>query len=410
MIGMSKQIADRYGQEHNWGRPTTEAMTQSREPQPFKNHFNAAMAEDLATRVAAVYPAFPGAAFVQTVVPQLASLELKGRIAAFAEGLRATLPPHYPEAVRILSTLLGPAHNESKGMYTDGWALAPLAAFVEYYGLEHFDDSMAALHAITQRHTAEFAIRPFLVHYPAETLAVLQHWVHDTSFHVRRLVSEGTRTRLPWAARLPQFIADPAPVLALLEELKDDPTLYVRTSVANNLNDIAKDHPELVLATLARWSEDTNAERQSIIRRALRTLVKQGHPEALRLLAAEAPQVELLALHVAPQQVMVGDVLTISTELRSTTPAPQQVIIDYIMHYRGARGELRPKVFKWRTGRLGTGESLRLVKRHSFRPVTIRRLYTGRHRIELQVNGVILGGVEFELVAEEHRQGDKVTR
>jgi 3-methyladenine DNA glycosylase AlkC len=373
----------------------------SSEPQPFKAYFGPPLIEDLAQRLLAVYPAFSAAAFVAEVTPQLAPLELKARVAAIAAGLRRHLPPDYPAAVALLVAILDPPHGEAEGMFTDGWYLMPVAAFVEHYGLEHLDVSLDAMHAITQRHTAEFAIRPFLLRYPEQTLATLRAWTRDPSFHVRRLVSEGTRPRLPWAARLPAFLADPAPVLELLESLKDDPSAYVRKSVANNLNDIAKDHPELVLATLTRWRQGASDTRWWVIRHALRTLVKQGHPEALRLLGAEAPEVELVALELTPASLRIGESLSIAVTLRSTAPAPQQLVVDYVLHLPGARGAARSKVFKLRSQTLAAGETLRLVKRHSFAPVSVRRVYPGVHRIAVQVNGVIVGEAELQVDAAE---------
>jgi 3-methyladenine DNA glycosylase AlkC len=378
-------------------------MTQQRpaEPQPFKASVGPQLVEDLAQRLLAAYPAFPATQFIAEVTPQLEPLELKGRVAVIAAGLRRHLPPDYPTAMRLLLALLDAPPTEAEGMFGDGWLLWPVAAFVEHYGLEHLDESLQAMHAITQRHTAEFAIRPFLLRYPEQTLAMLQRWAHDPSFHVRRLVSEGTRPRLPWAARLPAFLDDPTPVLALLEVLKDAPSAYVRKSVANNLNDMAKDHPALVLATLARWQQGASDERQWIIRHALRTLVKQGHPEALRLLGAEAPEVKLVALELTPATLRIGETLTIAVTLQSTAAAPQQLVVDYVLHLPGARGAARAKVFKLRSQVLKAGATLRLVKQHSFAPVTVRRIYPGPHRIAVQVNGVILGEAEVQLRAGE---------
>jgi 3-methyladenine DNA glycosylase AlkC len=286
-------------------------------------------------------------------------------------------------------------------MFTDGWYLMPVAAFVEHYGLEHLDVSLDAMHAITQRHTAEFAIRLFLLRYPEQTLSKLRVWAHDPSFHVRRLVSEGTRPRLPWAARLPALLADPSPVIELLEALKDDPSAYVRKSVANNLNDIAKDHPELVLATLARWQQGASDERRWIIRHVLRMLVKQGHPEALRLLGADAPEVELVSLELTPAALRIGETATIAMALRSTVAAPQYLVVDDVLHLPGARGATRSKVFKLRSQTLAAGEMLRLVKRHSFAPVSVRRIYPGTHRIAIQVNSVVLGEAAVDVKPAE---------
>lgn len=371
------------------------------ESQPFKHQFGSELVVDLARRIQAVFPTFPTAAFVAQVTPQLGPRELKGRVAVIAAGLHDHLPPSYPEAIRILLAILGPSHDEADGMFADGWYHWPLAAFVEHYGLDHLDESLVAMHAITQRHTAEFAIRPFLVRYPDRVLAVLQSWASDPSFHVRRLVSEGTRTRLPWAARLPQFIADPTPVLALLERLKDDPSAYVRRSVANNLNDLAKDHPDLVLSTLRRWQTGASPERQGIIRHALRTLVKQGHPEALLLLGAAAPEVVLEALAITPAQIRIGETVELVVTLRSTAATPQQLVVDYIVELPGVRGAPRTKVFKLRAQMLAGGATLRLLKRHTFAPVSVRAIYPGRHRIVVQVNGRILGSATVDVAGGE---------
>ena len=160
----------------------------------------------------------------------------------------------------------------------------PHCFFVAEYGLDHFEPSMQAHYQLTQRFTAEFSIRPFLIKHTEATLARLRQWARDPNEHVRRLVSEGTRPRLPWASRLPAFQADPAPVLALLELLKDDPALYVRRSVANNLNDIGKDHPRVLMQTAQRWMRDATPERAWVVRHALRWAVKQGDPAALKVL------------------------------------------------------------------------------------------------------------------------------
>ncbi|PDV98859.1 DNA alkylation repair protein [Candidatus Chloroploca asiatica] len=367
------------------------------ERQRFKDSFDEQLAHDLATRLSVVAPTFPAEAFVAQIVPQLAPLELKARVTIFAQALRDHLPRDYPTALSLLLATLGPPHREDQGMFNDGWYLMPVAAFIELYGLDHLEASLAAMHALTQRHTAEFAIRPFLVRYPDAVLAKLHQWATDESFHVRRLVSEGTRPRLPWATRLDQFIVDPTPVLDLLEHLKDDPSAYVRRSVANHLNDLAKDHPERVVATLSRWREGADTQRLALIRHALRTLVKQGHPEALQILGAASPEVKFIAFTVTPTTVPLGGILHLAVQIESTSIRPQQLVIDYILHLVGARGERRRKVFKWATRILEPGATLTLTRRHSFAPVSVRRYYPGAHQIELQVNGAIIGDVTFML-------------
>lgn len=372
------------------------------ELQPFKSYYNEAMAWRLGGMVARVYPAFDREGFVAQVRPQLPPLELKERVAVFSQALHDHLPADYPQAVEILLAILGPALNEEEGMFNDGWYMMPLAHFVEVHGLEHFEVSVRAMKEITQRHSSEFTIRPFLVRYPDEMLAVLHEWAHDESFHVRRLVSEGTRPRLPWGMRLHQFVKDPTPTLALLEHLKDDPSEYVRRSVANHLNDITKDHPDLVLATLRRWQEGASPERLWLIRHALRSLVKAGHPEALALLGYGEARVSLVDFRLEPAEVRLGEAVVFTFTLRNDAAAPQDLLIDYLVHYVKANGSTSPKVFKLTTRTLAPGETVTIEKKHALRPVTTRVHYPGQHTIEVQVNGQIVGGKGFELVT-----GDK---
>jgi hypothetical protein len=184
-------------------------------------------------------------------------------------------------------------------------------------------------------------------------------------------VSEGTRPRLPLAPRLAAFVDDPRPVLALLERLKNDPVLMVRRSVANNLNDIAKDHPDLVVETLARWSRSADPGTRWIIGHAARTLLKQGHRGALGLLGYEASDgVRLASFALEQPRVRMGEELVFTLEIRSTTAAPQRLMIDYIIHHRKANGKLAAKVFKLAKQQLGPGAALRLTRRHAFRPLS----------------------------------------
>lgn len=368
------------------------------EPQLFKDYYGPALVADLSARILAVEPSFAAGAFAERLACALPHLELKARVAAIADALRDYLPDHYPEALKVIARILGPPPAEGPGMFKESWYTWPLAAFVERHGLDHPAESLDALHAITQRGTAEFAIRPFLVRHPELTLTTLRRWAGDPSFHVRRLVSEGTRTRLPWAGRLTAFIADPAPVLELLERLRADPSEYVRRSVANNLNDIAKDHPELALVTLERWAVGASPEAERLVRHAARGLVKQGHPRALALLGAAGAAVRLVSLRVEPPAPRIGQQIALAAELLSEATASQRLVVDYVVQFAGVRGAARRKVFKLRTLDLAPGARTELRWRHSLEQRTVRRHYPGAHRVEIQVNGAILGGADFELL------------
>jgi 3-methyladenine DNA glycosylase AlkC len=367
--------------------------------EPFKNFLGLSLARELAEKISAVYPAFDADAFIAAVAARLEPLELKERAALMADALRHYLPSDFPAAAAILLAILGPDSGGSEGVANHSFWLMPVAAFVERHGLDYFDASVAAMYQITKRHTAEFTIRPFLLRYPEQSLAVLRQWVHDPNEHVRRLVSEGTRPRLPWGIRLPPFMADPTPALALLEQLKDDPSAYVRRSVANHLNDISKDNPHLVIATLQRWRQDAGDERLWIIRHALRSLVKAGDPDALALLGfGEAAAVTLHAFTITPAIIRLGEVVTLSFTLQNESDEAHRLVIDYVVHLVKANGRSSPKVFKLTTRALAGGERLNIQRQHAVRPVTTRRYYPGEHRVEIQVNGRRLGQAAFQLV------------
>lgn len=212
-----------------------------------KDLFGPEVPRRIASAIAAVHPAFPVDRFVRDALDGYDALELTPRARQIAAVLRRHLPADYEEAVGILIASLGPASEAPELTGMASFFYAPHVYFVAEYGVAHWEASMHAQYELTQRFTAEFSIRAFLEHEPERTLALLKEWTSDPSPHVRRLVSEGTRPRLPWAPRLPRFQRDPSPVLELLELLKDDPSLYVRRSVANNLNDIGKDHPDLLV-------------------------------------------------------------------------------------------------------------------------------------------------------------------
>ena len=249
-----------------------------------KDFFDAGVVRRIAAEIAKVRPKFASRAFVRDACAGLERLELMDRGRHIMAALARHLPEDPAEAIEVLVASLGPPLPATEGHGMAPFYYLPHVLFVAEHGLPCFDVSMRAQHALTQRFSAEFSIRRFLEHAPERTLAQLQRWAQDPSPHVRRLVSEGTRPRLPWAGRLKAFQRDPAPVLRLLERLKDDPHPYVRRSVANSLNDIGKDHPELLVEVATRWLTGASPERRALIRHALRSAVKRGDGAALRAL------------------------------------------------------------------------------------------------------------------------------
>jgi 3-methyladenine DNA glycosylase AlkC len=258
-----------------------------------KNLLGPEAAECLAHNVAVVFPAFDTAGFIRAALHEIEPLGILERGRRFAEALKQHLPAEFEAATDILVRSLTPPLDETSDLGLAVFFYLPHVSFVAQYGLDPafnagrdpFDAAMRAQHALTQRFSAEFSIRPFLIQAPERTLDRLRDWTRDPSPHVRRLCSEGTRPRLPWAPRIPAFVRDPRPVLPILEALKDDPSLYVRRSVANHLGDIAKDHPELALSACERWLAGASNERRWVIRHALRHPARKGVPAALALRA-----------------------------------------------------------------------------------------------------------------------------
>ncbi len=365
-----------------------------------KDMFDRRLVEQIAERICAVHTSFDLDAFVTAVMAELGGLELKQRFALIADKLRDYLPEDYPTAVAILVEILDDADGRFAPIDDAGFRLLPIPTFVYRHGLDHPQASLDAMHIITRYSSCEGAIRPYIINHPKLTLDRLHQWALDANEHVRRLVSEGSRPRLPWWPPLREFIADPPQGLALLEHLKDDPSLYVRRSVANHFNDIAKDHPEMVLERMANWKAGASAERLWLINHALRTLVKRGDRRALEILGYGPPNVEMSRLRLSPSVLQFGNELAFSFELRNADDEAQNLMIDFIMHFVKANGSIAPKVFKLKKMKLMSGESATVSKRMAIRPISTRRYYPGRQRLEIQVNGRILDGADFELVMD----------
>ncbi len=371
--------------------------------EPFKELFSRALVENMARHISHVWKGFDAAAFTAAALKDFKTLELKARANQIAGALGATLPRDVPRALKILTATLRPldkagqpVEDASKGLA--GWAIWPMGEYAAQNGLAHPEESLEALRAFTIRSTSEFAIRPFLVKHPKKTLATLKAWAKDQNEHVRRLVSEGSRPRLPWGLRLKDFVRDPKPILPLLEALKDDPSEYVRRSVANSLNDIAKDHPDLVADIAKRWLKGASKDRARLVRHACRSLIKAGHTKTLASLGYNSkPAVKLTRFALTTPAVDYGTHAAFALELRSTSALPQNIVLDYVVHHRKKSGETSPKVFKWKTLVLEPKQELRLERRHAIRPITTRVYYPGKHRIEVLINGRVSGGGEFNL-------------
>lgn len=350
------------------------------------------------------WPAFDTKRFTTLAVRGLETLELKARAMQVADALEATLPNDFAAAADVIEAALAPAQdgdNMAGLQLADdglkGWILWSAGEYVARRGVESPARALQALHAITQRFTAEFAIRPIIVAHPRLSFATLTRWTTDPSAHVRRLVSEGSRPRLPWGLQLKSLIADPSPTLPLLRALQDDPSEYVRRSVANHLNDIAKDHPGVVAEWLEEYLEGASDERRALLRHASRTLIKRGDRRVLAAWGLGRAFKGTASLTITPRRIAVGDAFTMTLTLRSTARSAQQLVIDYAVHHQKSDGRTSPKVFKgWRVT-LPAGAELQLTKRHSMKVVTTRRYYPGKHAVDLNINGTTCANGHFTL-------------
>ena len=367
-----------------------------------KSFFSPALIRRLAADVARAHPAFPVRRFVQDACAGLDELELLDRGRNIAVALAKHLPPAYPDAIDVLLRSLGSEHatDELVGAGMAPFFYLPHVQFVAERGLDHFELSMQAQHQLTRRFSAESSIRPYIAAEPERTIAVLREWARDTNAHVRRLVSEGTRLRLPWARRVAWLDANPDRVLELLELLKDDPTPLVRRSVANNLNDLGKVHPKLLAQTCAAWLEDAPVERRALVEHALRSAVKRGDPRALRILGyGGKPAVAIEAVKFVPRRVAIGGRVTMSFVLRSKARTTQDLLVDVAVHFVKAKAPPAPKVFKLKRVTLAPRGQVELQVRISLAVHTTRKPRPGRHRVDVLVNGGAMRGGSFEVVA-----------
>ncbi len=367
--------------------------------EPLKNYFGPEVPAQIAGMIEKVDDSFHGEDFLAEALVGYEDLELTPRARHIARALRRHLPQDYKQAIEVLVASLGPRLETAELTGMDVFVYLPHVFFVAEYGIEHFETSMRAQYELTQRFTAEYSIRVFLERYPQRTLTRLREWAVDSNVHVRRLVSEGTRPRLPWAPRLRAFQDDPRPVIELLDLLKDDPELLVRRSVANNLNDIGKDNPTALIATCRRWMREPTPERRWLVRHALRSAVKRGDPEALQILGfVPAGAVAVRAIDITPAVVPIGESVTFTVELANEGPSTEQLLVDLRVYFMKANGRPSPKVFKVKALDLDPQTSARLTKTISLAQHTTRTHYPGLHRVEVLVNGGASGSRAFDVV------------
>lgn len=341
--------------------------------------FNGETVGELARLVAKNHEGFSEKNFMDAVFDkQWPELELKQRMRHVTLTLHESLQLKYKSVIKIL--------NKVSATYK-GFAAIVLPDYVEVFGQDEFDLSVKALERYTKCCSSEFAVRPFIIQQPEKMMSIMQHWTENKNEHVRRLASEGCRPRLPWGVALPGFKKDPAPIIPILEKLKDDRSEYVRKSVANNLNDISKDNPELVLDLAEKWFGDSE-NTDWIVKHALRTLLKQGNKRAMKLFGfGSADNFKISPVHLTNNKIKIGESIYIEFEIKNISESKLNCRLEYKVHFVKKNGSSSGKVFQISESAIEPGEVKVVRKKHNFSQCTTRTHYPGKHSIDIILNG-----------------------
>lgn len=361
-----------------------------------KDIYSPAFVENLVHALNEVVPGFDRAAFRKQVFhPAWPNLELKARMQHLADSMHTFMPDDFTTAAPLVSALLDVFRkNRYLGV---GIEYMFIPEYIHRYGLDHLEISCQLMEQVTQFTSCEFAVRPFIIRYEKQMVRQLITWSLHASERVRRLASEGSRPRLPWAIAIPAFKKDPTPILPILENLRCDPSETVRRSVANNLNDIAKDNPEVVVKIVRSWRSATR-ETDSLLRHASRTLLKRGHPEILKLYGlAPSDTLDVSAFRITDRNVAIGDKVVFSFAVTNKGSRSRTVRIEYFVHHLKKNGSTTKKIFKISERSLGPGERIQLNRSHPFKPITTRVFYPGTHAISIVINGREYSRKTFEL-------------
>ena len=364
---------------------------------PLKNLYSPSFYNNLSNALTEVLPGFNQEQFIKQIyTPAFEDMELKERMRHTVITLHNFMPANFADVVDILKKLINTLREQRTG--EDGLAYMFLPDYIEVYGIDDYNTAVDALEFITQFVSCEFAVRPFMQKYFEPMMAQLLQWAKHENYKVRRLASEGSRPRLPWAMAVPILKQDVSTILPILETLKADPSEWVRRSVANNLNDIAKDHPQVVLDIATRWT-GISKETDAIIKHGSRTLLKQGHTEILAYYGLHTNGIEVSGFKIITPKVKIGDSLVFAFTVANTNESGQKIRLEYAIFYLMKNGKLNKKVFKISERIFQPGESSTINRKQKFTIITTRTFYPGMHKIALIVNGQEKAEGEFELTA-----------
>ncbi len=351
--------------------------------------------EKLSNVLSKTLPGFDKNKFIKAIYsPDFESKELKERMKHTTKVLHHFMPERFAESRLFLEAIIKQLRME--GIGEDSLTYMFLPDYIESYGLEDFENAVKALEFTTQFTSCEFAVRPFILKYGDAMLDEMLRWSEHDNHKVRRLASEGSRPRLPWAMGIPFLKKDVSKVLPILENLKADASEYVRRSVANNLNDIAKDNPDVVLEVAKRWT-GLSKETDAIIKHGCRTLLKQGHTEILKHYGLSDKGINLSDFKVLTPVVNIGGNLEFTFNIANANKTPQKIRLEYGVYYMKQNGQLSKKVFKISEREYLPGTSLMVNRKQKFVLITTRKFYPGKHQISIIINGVEKEVSTFEL-------------
>lgn len=362
-----------------------------------KDRYNDIFFDKLIIALKDIYPDLQGASFKQKIFSDdWASMELKHRMHHISVTLNDVLPGNYPEQIGLLCLL--PKSLMKVGFQKDGFEFMFLPDFIESFGMDSYKVSVKAIEKMTQFVSCEFAVRPFILKFTKPMIKQMAVWSKHKHPSVRRLSTEGIRPRLPWAMGLPFLKVDPAPIIPILERLKNDTSEYVRRSVANNLNDISKDHPDLVVKLAKEW-KGTSPETDWVIKHACRTLLKQGDLRAMKLFGFGAvSKIEIADFEIINPRVKIGESMIFTFTLKNLAKSKIKIRLEYGLYYQKANGTLSRKVFTISEKEYPKLSITRVERKQSFKVISTRRFYLGKHQVSIIINGVELETMDFELI------------
>jgi len=378
-------------------------------PEPFKNMYNKQFFDRFTKDLKLVINDFDTHGFISQIMDdEWENRELKQRCTHITTVLKKFLPTDYKEAIAKILELLDHVEkrlpdfskiDDTKFSLTLEYG-SILDNYVEQYGLDDYETSVKAIERITQFSSCEFATHPFILKYPDQMMKQMLVWSKHEHWGVRRLASEGCRPRLPWAMALPNLKKDPSPIIPILENLKNDPARNVRLSVANNLNDIAKDNPGTVIDLVKRWHGESK-EVDWIIKHGCRTLLKQGNPEVMELFGfgSIVENISIENFQISTPQVNVGDSLEFRFNLLNSNNKNTKIRLEYGVYYQKANGTLAKKVHKISEKEYAGNSTTQITRKHSFKVVTTRKFHPGLHKVAVIINGNEFEKHNFELLS-----------